>query len=353
MNALPEIRGNRRPLFEGPEWNFDLLKKVYDVCEEIGVGEMGLSIYPNQIEVITAEQMLDAYASIGMPHMYRHWSFGKHFAREESLYRRGRAHSRLRARDQLQPLHQLRHGRKHHDHADARDRPRRDRPQPLLQEQLSVQGLDSRRRDPRLSRLRQDLRGTLRGALRRRSRRGRARQRARPDATGHEPQSDRPQGPHLGAGACSRAGAARVRGEEFQRLVANRAAHRAPRRGAGPHDGGPPERGAEPRPARGEPALFPREARPKARRLAARAFADRAHAGAILLSAAPDQDDERGLRHLHALQDHEPHVRAGPHHGRLNARIPSFPFLRRLPAGLVGPRLLRLQSLCARLRHDA
>jgi spore cortex formation protein SpoVR/YcgB (stage V sporulation) len=89
MNALPEVRGNRRPLFEGPEWNFDLLKKVYDVCEEIGVGEMGLSIYPNQIEVITAEQMLDAYASIGMPQMYRHWSFGKHFAREESLYRRG------------------------------------------------------------------------------------------------------------------------------------------------------------------------------------------------------------------------------------------------------------------------
>ena len=89
MNALPEIRGNRRPLFEGPEWNFDLLKKVYDVTQEIGVGEMGLSIYPNQIEVITAEQMLDAYASIGMPHMYRHWSFGKHFAREEAMYRKG------------------------------------------------------------------------------------------------------------------------------------------------------------------------------------------------------------------------------------------------------------------------
>jgi len=79
----------RRPLFEGAEWNFDLLKKGYDAIEEIGVGEMGLDIYPNQIEVITAEQMLDAYASIGMPNMYRHWSFGKHFAREEILYRKG------------------------------------------------------------------------------------------------------------------------------------------------------------------------------------------------------------------------------------------------------------------------
>ena len=80
---------NRRPLFEGAEWNFDLLQKAYDAIEEIGVGEMGLNIFTNQIEVIRAEQMLDAYASIGMPLMYRHWSFGKHFAREEVLYRKG------------------------------------------------------------------------------------------------------------------------------------------------------------------------------------------------------------------------------------------------------------------------
>lgn len=82
-------RRSRRPLFEGVEWSFDLVKEVYDAVEKIGVKEMGLDIYPNQIEVITAEQMLDAYASIGMPNMYRHWSFGKHFAREEGLYRRG------------------------------------------------------------------------------------------------------------------------------------------------------------------------------------------------------------------------------------------------------------------------
>jgi stage V sporulation protein R len=79
----------RAPLFEGAEWNFDLLKKTYDAIAEIGVGEMGLDLYPNLIEVITAEQMLDAYASIGMPRMYRHWSFGKHYAREEAMYRRG------------------------------------------------------------------------------------------------------------------------------------------------------------------------------------------------------------------------------------------------------------------------
>ena len=32
--------------------------------------------------------MLDAYSSIGMPLMYRHWSFGKRFAHDEALYRK-------------------------------------------------------------------------------------------------------------------------------------------------------------------------------------------------------------------------------------------------------------------------
>ena len=59
------------------------------LAEEIAVGELGLDVYPNQIEVITAEQMLDAYASMGMPLFYKHWSFGKHYAYHETLYRKG------------------------------------------------------------------------------------------------------------------------------------------------------------------------------------------------------------------------------------------------------------------------
>ena len=78
-----------RPLFDGPEWTFELIQKVHDAMGEIAVGELGLDIYPNQIEVITAEQMLDSYSSIGMPLMYRHWSFGKRFARDEAYYKRG------------------------------------------------------------------------------------------------------------------------------------------------------------------------------------------------------------------------------------------------------------------------
>ncbi|HZH28482.1 MAG TPA: SpoVR family protein [Azospirillaceae bacterium] len=76
-------------LYEGADWDFEKLKRAYDAIEGIALGELGLDIYPNQIEVITAEQMLDAYASNGMPLMYRHWSFGKHFAQNETLYRKG------------------------------------------------------------------------------------------------------------------------------------------------------------------------------------------------------------------------------------------------------------------------
>jgi stage V sporulation protein R len=71
------------------DWDFDSLRRAYDAIEVIALGELKLDIYPNQIEVITFEQMLDAYSSIGMPLMYQHWSFGKNFARDEMLYRHG------------------------------------------------------------------------------------------------------------------------------------------------------------------------------------------------------------------------------------------------------------------------
>jgi spore cortex formation protein SpoVR/YcgB (stage V sporulation) len=89
ISARPGTPTSRRPLFTAAEWDFKLIQETYDAIHAIGVGEMGLEIYPNQIEVITAEQMLDSYASIGMPNMYRHWSFGKHFAREDMMYRKG------------------------------------------------------------------------------------------------------------------------------------------------------------------------------------------------------------------------------------------------------------------------
>ncbi|MBX4896717.1 SpoVR family protein [Rhizobium bangladeshense] len=83
------VRPRERLLFEGADWDFATLQRIHDACEEIALGELGLDVYPNQIEVITSEQMLDAYSSTGMPLFYRHWSFGKHFAHHETFYRRG------------------------------------------------------------------------------------------------------------------------------------------------------------------------------------------------------------------------------------------------------------------------
>ncbi len=78
----------REPISTGSEWTFELIQK-YD--EEIArvAAHYGLDTYPNQIEVITSEQMMDAYSSVGMPLNYNHWSFGKQFVSTEQQYKRG------------------------------------------------------------------------------------------------------------------------------------------------------------------------------------------------------------------------------------------------------------------------
>lgn len=76
-------------MFSGSDWNFRTLSQAYDVIKVVAEEELGLDTYPVQMEVISSEQMLDAYSSIGMPLMYRHWSFGKQFLYQELLYRKG------------------------------------------------------------------------------------------------------------------------------------------------------------------------------------------------------------------------------------------------------------------------
>ncbi|MGB3487069.1 MAG: SpoVR family protein [Xanthobacteraceae bacterium] len=76
-------------LFSGSDWNFETLSRTFDAIERVAAEELNLDIYPVQMEIISSEQMLDAYSSIGMPLMYRHWSFGKHFLYQELLYRKG------------------------------------------------------------------------------------------------------------------------------------------------------------------------------------------------------------------------------------------------------------------------
>ena len=76
-------------LFEDSAWSFASLERSYDAIAEIALDDLGLDVFPNQIEIISSEQMLEAYCSIGMPLMYQHWSFGKRFVTEEQLYRKG------------------------------------------------------------------------------------------------------------------------------------------------------------------------------------------------------------------------------------------------------------------------
>lgn len=84
------------PLLERPhehlpgpsDWSFELVE-TYHRTIRATAERFGLDTYPNQLEIITAEQMMDAYSSVGMPVNYRHWSYGKEFISTEKNYKRG------------------------------------------------------------------------------------------------------------------------------------------------------------------------------------------------------------------------------------------------------------------------
>jgi stage V sporulation protein R len=85
---LPLAARPREPLPGPSDWTFELIQQYHDVIRATAE-RFGLDTYPNQLEIITAEQMMDAYASVGMPVNYRHWSYGKEFISTEKNYRRG------------------------------------------------------------------------------------------------------------------------------------------------------------------------------------------------------------------------------------------------------------------------
>ncbi len=75
-------------LSEGSDWTFDLIQQ-YDAEIARIAKNFKLDTYPNQIEIIRSDQMMDAYSSVGMPIGYSHWSFGKQFVEVERGYQRG------------------------------------------------------------------------------------------------------------------------------------------------------------------------------------------------------------------------------------------------------------------------
>lgn len=73
---------------DSSEWTRELLEDYDQEISKIA-SDFKLDTYPNQIEIISAEQMMDAYSSVGMPLGYNHWSFGKQFLNVEKGYKRG------------------------------------------------------------------------------------------------------------------------------------------------------------------------------------------------------------------------------------------------------------------------
>ncbi len=79
-----------RKMFCAPNWNYETLLAADEVTHRIGRDDFRLKVYPNQIEIVTSEQMLDAYSLIGLPTSYPHWKFGKDFVINQSNYSKGR-----------------------------------------------------------------------------------------------------------------------------------------------------------------------------------------------------------------------------------------------------------------------
>ena len=79
-----------KKMFSNPDWNEETISVANEIIERIAKDYLELDIYPNQFEIITSEQMLDAYSLIGLPISYNHWKFGKDFAINQNNYQKGR-----------------------------------------------------------------------------------------------------------------------------------------------------------------------------------------------------------------------------------------------------------------------
>jgi len=88
MNKIDSNPDKPGRLPEQSECTFDLIEQAHREIRRVAKN-FHLDTYPNQLEIISAEQMMDAYTSVGMPVSYNHWSFGKHFLSTEKSYKRG------------------------------------------------------------------------------------------------------------------------------------------------------------------------------------------------------------------------------------------------------------------------
>jgi len=79
-----------KKLFSKSDWTDETIEIADEIVSKIAKDYLQLDTYPNQFEIITSEQMLDAYSLIGLPISYNHWKFGKDFAINSNNYKKGR-----------------------------------------------------------------------------------------------------------------------------------------------------------------------------------------------------------------------------------------------------------------------
>jgi len=71
----------------GEEWTFEKLALIEQKLHEINDRKYKLNIVANRCEVISYEQMLDAYSRSGMPIGYDHWQYGEIFLKQSNAYK--------------------------------------------------------------------------------------------------------------------------------------------------------------------------------------------------------------------------------------------------------------------------
>jgi len=81
----------KKPLTKDVEWTFPLLEDYYYEIAKIAKEQFGIEVGTNQIEVITAEQMISAYTSHAMPLYYEHWTMGLNYMYQMNEYKSGKS----------------------------------------------------------------------------------------------------------------------------------------------------------------------------------------------------------------------------------------------------------------------
>jgi len=84
------MKKKHTPLTTGSDWSYALVEDYYNHIERIAKEKFKLNVYPNQLEIISSEQMVEAYSTHAMPLYYDHWSTGMQFIQEMEAYRHGR-----------------------------------------------------------------------------------------------------------------------------------------------------------------------------------------------------------------------------------------------------------------------